>query len=82
MEFFHPRMAKNTRKRHKKVNILRKLIKLYIINTKRQNNTKNGKNLLIMLETTFGFHSNEYMPEVRKMIERWDDYETTRNINK
>ena len=34
------------------------------------------------LETTFGFHSNEYMPEVRKMIERWDDYETTRNINK
>lgn len=31
------------------------------------------------LETTFGFHSNEYMPEVKKMIERWDDYELARN---
>lgn len=31
------------------------------------------------LETTFGFHSGEFIPMVSKMIERWNDYETTRN---
>lgn len=31
------------------------------------------------LETTFGFHNGQYIPMVEKIIERWDEYETTRN---